>query len=56
MGGLLSIIIGILLMAFGVFMAFIFPGTTEHQGEDFPIIGIVIGLISFFIGIVLIVF
>jgi len=55
MAGLLSIIIGILLMIFGIFMAFLFPGTTEHQGEGFSIIGIVIGLISFFIGVILIV-
>ena len=56
MGGLLSIIIGILLMVFGIFMTFLFPGTTEQQGEDFSIIGIVIGVIAFFVGIVLIVF
>ena len=41
MGGLLSIIIGILLMVFGIFMAFLFPGTKEQQGDSFQVIGIV---------------
>ena len=56
MGGLLSIIIGILLMVFGIFMAFLFPGTKEQQGDSFQVIGIVIGIVSFFIGAALIVF
>ena len=56
MGGLLSILIGILLMVFGIFMTFLFPGTKEQQGDNFQIIGIAIGIVSFFIGIGLIVF
>ena len=53
MFGVLGIFAGILLGAFGLFMVFFFPNTSEHQSEEFTIAGIIMGIaclaLSFFL-------
>ncbi len=56
MGDLIGILFGIALMVFGVFMFAFFPGTKSHQGDGFAVLGVVVGIVSFFVGLVLIVF
>ncbi len=53
MFGVIGIIVGILLGAFGLFMVFFFPTASEHQPEEFTIAGIIMGVVclaaSFFL-------
>ena len=56
MFGVLGLIVGILLGAFGLFMVFFFPSVSEHQSNEFAISGIVIGIISLVISFLLIFF
>ena len=55
--GLIGQLIGILLILFGGFMVFFFPASSEkptgHQPEKFSISGIIIGLLSLVIGVML---
>ena len=54
MFGIGGIIVGILLMLFGVFCVFFFPSSYYHQEESLTIGGIVIGVLSLIIGAMLI--
>ena len=56
MGDIIGILFGIALMIFGIFMIAFFPGTSDHQGDAFSVLGVIIGFVSFFVGLVLIVF
>lgn len=47
---------GFLIMLFGGFMTFGFPGTTEYQPVEFGYTGILIGIIALVGGIYLLVF
>ncbi len=53
MFGFLGALLGILLLAAGVFLVFFFPSTEEHQPEGMSVTGIVMGLIFLVIGFAL---
>ncbi|MEM5798304.1 MAG: hypothetical protein QXP39_01020 [Candidatus Aenigmatarchaeota archaeon] len=53
MFGLAGLIIGILLIIFGLYMIFFFPSTIEHQAE-FSWRGVLLGVIALVIGALLI--
>jgi len=48
--GLAGFGIGILLIIVGIFLAFFFPMTYQHQTEKFGVVGVVMGLIFLIVG------
>jgi hypothetical protein len=50
MFGLLGIVVGIILLALGIFLVFFFPNVTEHQPTSMGWTGIVLGFIFIVIG------
>ena len=54
MFGLWGIVIGALLLLFGIFAVFFFPSSQTHQEETLAIGGVVMGVIALIIGAVLI--
>lgn len=54
MFGIGGLILGIILILVGLFLAFLFPGVTMHQTESFGYSGIVLGFILLIIGGILI--
>lgn len=55
MFGITGLIVGILLILWGIFMVVIFPGPTDGaQPENIGIIGIVFGFVLIAIGILLV--
>ena len=56
MFGLGGLIVGVLLLLWGVYMLFFFPAFVEHQSAQFSRNGIIFGLIVLFIGILLVFF
>ena len=54
MFGLIGFLIGIMLVLFGFFLAIFFPNLPEHQGENFALAGIVIGIVLLIVGAALI--
>jgi hypothetical protein len=54
MFGIGGLILGIILILVGLFMAFLFPGVAIHQTESFGRSGIVMGFILLIIGGILV--
>jgi len=54
MFGVEGIILGFILIAIGGFLLFFFPGTEEHQPNEFGITAIVLGILFIIIGGILI--
>lgn len=52
--GIAGLIIGVLLLAAGIFLIIGFPAAEEHQPTEFSLAGIVLGVIFLIIGAVLV--
>jgi len=50
MFGLLGLVIGALLLIFGVFAVFFFPSSYYHQEEELTVGGVFLGIVSLLIG------
>lgn len=46
--------LGIILILIGLFLAFFFPGTQEHQPPPFGLVGVLLGFILLIIGGILV--
>ncbi len=54
MFGLWGLVIGVLLLLFGIFCVFFFPSSEKHQEQELAIGGVFIGVVSLIIGAVLV--